>query len=79
MPGMCDKDLFARMISVNALKVMRFFQSSDFASASRMHLDPRLSLELELVMRYYLRYLLERELKSAEFLDLLRQRGMKVS
>ena len=78
-PTCGQKDVFARTISVNALKVMRFFQSSDFASASRMRLDPRLSLELELVLRYYLRYLLERELKSAEFLDLLRQRGMKVS
>ena len=68
---------FARPLSVNALKVMRFFQSSGFAAASRMHLDSELSLELEQVMRHYLRYLLERELKSAEFLDLLRQRGLK--
>jgi recombinational DNA repair protein (RecF pathway) len=56
---------------------MRFFQSSGFAAASRVHLDSELSLELERVMRHYLRYLLERELKSAEFLDLLRQRGME--
>lgn len=68
-------DPFARTLSVDALKVMRFFQSSDFANASRLHLEPELSLELEQVMRHYLRYLLEREVKSVEFLELLRKQG----
>jgi len=72
-PSCGHPDPFGRSISVNALKVMRFFQDSDFASASRVRLDRELSLELEHLMRYYLRYLLERDVKSVEFLDLLRQ------
>ncbi len=70
-------DPFARPVSVNTLKVMRFFQSSDYASSRRLRIDPELSVELEQVIRYYLRYLLEREVKSVEFLDLLRQHDLR--
>ncbi len=60
-------------LSVNALKVLRFLQSNDFSTASRLRLSPELSRELEGVIRDYFKYLLEREIKSAAWLDTLRR------
>ena len=56
-------------LSVNALKVLRFFQSNDFSTASRLRVPSDLSAELEKVMRGYIRYLLEKDLKSVAWLD----------
>ena len=61
-----------RPISVNALKVLRLFQGSDYAEASRVRLEPNLAWELEQVMRGYIRYLLEGEVRSAALMDRLR-------
>jgi DNA repair protein RecO (recombination protein O) len=72
-PKCHDREPLARPISVNALKVMRFFQDSDYNSASRLRVDSDLSRELELLMREYIRYLLEHEVKSAIWLDRLRE------
>ena len=72
-PKCHDRESLARPISVNALKVMRFFQDSDYNSASRLRVNPDLSRELELLMREYIRYLLEHEVKSAIWLDRLRE------
>jgi len=58
-------------LSVNGLKVLRLLQNSDYYTASRLRLTPELSRELEGVMRDYTRYLLEREVKSATWLDTL--------
>ena len=59
-------------ISVNTLKVLRFLQTSDYDTAAKLKMDPELSHQLEIVMRDYLKYLLEREVKSAAWLDSLR-------
>ena len=67
------KDSSARSISLNALKVMRFFQKNDYPTASRLKLTSELSQELEQLTRYYIRCLLEREVKSVEWLDRLRR------
>jgi len=60
-------------LSVNALKVMRLLQSGQFETVKRLRINTRLSHELEMVMRNYLKYLLEREVKSIAWLDNLRQ------
>jgi DNA repair protein RecO (recombination protein O) len=62
-----------RPISVDALKVMRFLISSDHASAGRLRMSRDLSQEVEQLIRWYIRYLLEREVKSLEFLDHLQE------
>lgn len=72
-PGCAENESVVRPISVDALKVMRFLLSSDHTSAGRLRISPDLSWELEQLIREYIRYLLERELKSTEFLDRLRQ------
>ena len=60
-------------LSVNAQKVLRLMQSSDYNTASRLKIDAALSRELEEVMSVYLKYLLEREVKSVAWLDTLRE------
>jgi len=72
-PPCREKEPLARPISLNALKVMRFLAGSGYTRASRLRLTSELSIELESLMRQYIRYLLEREVKSVEFLDRLRR------
>jgi DNA repair protein RecO (recombination protein O) len=60
-------------LSVNGLKVLRLLQNSDYNTVSRLRLTSELSRELEGATRDYLRYLLEREVKSAAWLDTLRK------
>ncbi len=64
----------ARSLSVNALKVLRLLQNSDYSPVGRLKINRQLSDELETVMRGYLRYLLEREIKSIAWLDTLKGR-----
>jgi DNA repair protein RecO (recombination protein O) len=63
---------WAYPLSVNALKVLRFLQNSSFDMASKLKLDTELCHQLEKVMRDYIKYLLEREVKSTAWLDTLR-------
>mgnify|MGYP001039593983 CR=1 FL=1 len=58
-------------LSINGLKVLRLLQNSDYNTVSRLRLTSELSRELEGATRDYLRYLLEREVKSAAWLDAL--------
>ena len=60
-------------LSLNALKVLRLLQGSDYGVVSKLKVTPELSRELEQVVRRYLKYLLEREVKSAAWLDSLRE------
>ena len=60
-------------LSVDALKVLRWLQDNDFITISRLKIEPKLSHELERVSRNYIKYLLEREVKSVAWLDSLKQ------
>jgi DNA repair protein RecO (recombination protein O) len=71
-PDCQNKNQSGFPISVNALKVLRLFQRSDFDTVDRLKVSPDLSRELKNVMIGYIRYLLEREVKSATWLDTLR-------
>lgn len=72
-PNCCRSQALPYSLSVNALKVLRLLQSSNYSTVSRVKMNPPLSQELETVMRDYLKYLLEREVKSAVFIkDTLR-------
>jgi DNA repair protein RecO (recombination protein O) len=59
-------------LSPKAQKVLLLLQNSDYSIVSELEIDPELSHQLEMVMRNYLRYLLEREVKSTAWLDTLR-------
>jgi DNA repair protein RecO (recombination protein O) len=71
-PRCSQSQFYAYSLSVDALKVLRFLQDSDYDTCSRLKISPELSQEIEVVMRNYLKYLLEREVKSAAWLDSLR-------
>jgi len=75
-PNCVHTEPIVQPISVNALKVMRLLQGGDYAAASRLRLNPDLSRELEKLIQGNIRYLLERELKSTQFLDRLRREGI---
>jgi DNA repair protein RecO (recombination protein O) len=66
---------FSYSLSLEAQKVLRRLQSSDFESVNGMALTPELSHQLKVIIRNYIRYLLEREIKSAAWLDTLKAQG----
>ena len=72
-PACREKEPLSQPISLNGLKVIRFLQESDYPKASRVRINQDLSRELESLMRHYIRYLLEREVKSVAWLDRLRR------
>jgi recombinational DNA repair protein (RecF pathway) len=55
------------------LKVLRLWQSYDYATARRVRLKPELYYELEQVLHEYIRYILQRELKSLTWLKELKK------
>jgi DNA repair protein RecO (recombination protein O) len=68
---------FSCSLSVNAQKVLRLLQGNDYASASRIKMDGELTREVESVISGYLKHLLEREVKSAAWLDTLREQRLQ--
>jgi len=64
-------DMSASTISVNALKVLRLWQRSDIATAGRVKLSAELTREIKNILRDNVRYLLEKQLKSIEWMDRL--------
>jgi DNA repair protein RecO (recombination protein O) len=70
----CSSNLpFSYPLSVNAQKVLRLLQSSEYIEVSRVKIDGELAREIENVISGYIKYLLEREVKSAAWLDTLRE------
>jgi len=72
-PSCSQSQILTYPLSVNALKVLRFLQSNDYDTSSQLKINLELSQELEGVMRNYIKYLLEREVKSVAWLDTLRE------
>ena len=58
-------------LSLNAIKVLRHLQREPFESATSLTVPGSILRELERVLRTYLQYVLERELKSAAFMTLV--------
>lgn len=65
-----ERDTFP--LSLTALKVLRFIQTRDYEQARSLALSPEAHDEVERLMLRYLTHVLERQLKSAEFLALVR-------
>lgn len=64
--------LWGHPLSMNALKVLRLLQRSDWAKVPHFRLDARLNAELEQAMYELLRFHLERDLQSWTFLEMVR-------
>jgi len=58
-------------LSVEALKVLRLWQSCDYAMSRRVKVKPGLSRELEQTLCEYIRYIAQRELRSLSWLKQL--------
>ena len=63
-----------RPISANAVKLLRLLQHGRFSDAARVTIDESLGAELERAMLEYVRWVLERDVRSAAFIDTLRKR-----
>lgn len=66
----------ATRLSVNAQKVLRALQSYSWETVSHLKIDDELSREIEFCINGYLKHLLEREVRSAAWLDTLRDQRM---
>ena len=61
-------------VPVRAMKVLRFLQREEISAASSLNVGASTVREVGRVLHSYLRYILERELKSAAFMDLVTAR-----
>jgi len=73
-PNCRARDPQARPASMHALKYLRHYQRSGYAEASRVAIPTGIQKEVENLLQYYLTYLLERGLNTAQFLRDIRQR-----
>ena len=76
-PGCSPERSFAYPLPVNTQKVLRLLQSDDYSSVCKLRTDPELARELEKVMSDYIRYLLEKDVKSASWLETLREQRLQ--
>ena len=68
-------DMAARTLSVNALKVLRLWLKCDFDTARRVKLNSELTREIKNLMRDNVKYVLEKQLKSIDWMDKLAAEG----
>jgi DNA repair protein RecO (recombination protein O) len=62
-------------LSLDALKLLRAYRRLDVEAIAALRLPPDVEVEVESVMRRYIRYVLEREARSLAFVDEVRHRG----
>lgn len=72
-PDDARADPAALPMSLGAFKVLRHVQKSPFEALERLTISTQVADEVMLLLRAYLRHILERELKTAAFLDTLHQ------
>lgn len=65
-------------LSTEALKYLRYFQSQPYGKVAGLRLNASVLGEMEYVMQRYITYLLEKQLKSVEFLKLIRREAVAV-
>lgn len=58
----------ARSVSVDEIKYLRHFQRSAYEDARRANPNPKIRANVEMLMQFYLSYILERGLNSPQFL-----------
>lgn len=65
-----------RSLSANALKVLRLYQDGDWPTVNRLRLNEDLGGEVEQILRGYVHYIAEAQLKSTAFVTSLRQQRL---
>jgi DNA repair protein RecO (recombination protein O) len=74
LPGMARQ---VRPIPASTLKVLRYLQTHDYTTCSRLRLRPETHRSLEATMVHYITHILERNLKSIDFLQRLRREAVE--
>ena len=70
----CDRgQSFTYPLTPAALNALQQLQDRPWPKVCQIELDNLASRQLEMVLRHYVRYLLERDLRSAEWLDTVRR------
>jgi DNA repair protein RecO (recombination protein O) len=72
-PACADDSLRMPPLSLNALKVLRLLLRVSFAEAARIHLSSQLAAEVQACLADQVRFVLEREVRSARFVETLRR------
>ncbi len=72
-PACEDDSLRLAGLSLNALKLLRLLQRAPYEEVTRVRVSGALAAELESCLGDYVRYVLEREVRSARFVETLRQ------
>jgi len=72
-PRCSGSGAFMRPVSINALRFLRHFQRSTYTEACKAHPTAAEMREMEVLLQFYLTYLLERGLNSPEFLRALKK------
>lgn len=72
-PACLDADPRAKPVSAVTVKVMRYLQTRPWETVRQLQLRPAILHEVERVLHSYLVHILERELKSVDFLHRLRR------
>jgi DNA repair protein RecO (recombination protein O) len=62
-----------RPISPNAVKLLRLLLHAPWVNVAQITVDASLALELERALLEYVRWVLERDVRSAAFIDTLRR------
>ncbi len=66
--SLCRRTGVGRDVSVNALKILRLMQRNPYSVVSRVRISRALHDELQALTQTYITYILERELRSAQFI-----------
>lgn len=61
-------------VTLNAIKVLRYLQREPYGRVQELRVPPALLSQVERLLGTYVRHVLERDLKSVEFMDLVNQR-----
>ncbi len=73
-PSCRNEELVARPLSPNGVKLLRLLLHGRFSDVARVNVAPELAAELERAMLEYVRWVLERDVRSAAFIDTVRRR-----
>lgn len=72
-PSCTPAEPMVQPISPEALKVLRLLHGGDYPTAARVRLSPPQAQEIRRISQGYVRHLLERDLRSSDFMDHLRK------
>ena len=74
-PSCADDSLRLTPLSLNAIKVLRLLLRASFAEAARVRLSPGLTAEVQACLADQVHFVLEREVRSARFVETLRRQA----